>query len=180
VKEELRSRLLTNRGQKLQIGSTNLNVDNPTAAQLGVKFNKGANDTTFAIIDEAQFRTLTQLDASNARALGENTIAANERRQDTIVGTDALLANDWVANAFRAGERTNVLDINGNPVELPHDRYILIDNGRFLTAVRAGQMRHWTEASEVVTFATVPEEVEVPAVGHMLRLEKTLVNPATN
>ena len=85
------------------------------------------------MVDEAQFRTLMEVDARRR----DDRVDANERYQDTIVGTDALLANDWVGNVLQSSDADNTFDINGNPIRLSHEKYILIDNGRFLTALDA-------------------------------------------
>ena len=98
-------------------------------------------------------------------------------RQDTIVGTDALLANRWTANVRFGGDRGNTLDINNNPIDLPHEKYILIDNHGYLTAVRAAKMQYWTQAPEAEPVVEVPEEINVPRVGRRIKFEKTLVKP---
>jgi len=178
---ELVRKLRYNLGQKIQVTSMNLNAGSGEARGLGVNFTTGNNDVTYAVIDEAQLRTLMQLDAANRRALAAgDVVPPNERGQETIIGTDALLANKMVANAAYAGEDVNKLDIKSNPINLEHEKYILIDNGVFLTAVRAGAMRHWTEAPELVAFAEVPETVEVPRVGQLVKFEKSLVDPSDN
>ncbi|MCK4601231.1 MAG: hypothetical protein KAU28_02115, partial [Phycisphaerae bacterium] len=55
--------------------------------------------------------------------------------------------------------------------------YILIDNDGFLTAVRAGQMQHWTQEAEPVVFVRAPQTIDIPRVGQLVKLEKTLVKP---
>lgn len=173
--EALAGDLVLNFGQKIQIGSINLDVAAPQANSLGVGFTAGNNGVNYAVVDEAQFRTLMQLDADNS---ADGRIAVpNTRRQDTIVGTDALLANGWVANASFAQDRRNTIDINGNAIVLPHEKYILVDNGGYLTAVRAGEMQHWTQEAPPIQFAEVPQDIEVPRVGRLVKFEKTLVKP---
>ncbi|HUS47227.1 MAG TPA: hypothetical protein VM098_03850 [Phycisphaerae bacterium] len=178
TESELARKLRFNLGQKVQVSSINLNASSQAAGNLGVRFNTGNNNVTYAVIDEGQFRTLMQLDAANRRYGGREIVVANERGQETIVGTDALLANDSTANATFAGDRGNTLDINDNAINLEHDKYILIDNGTFLTVVRAGQMQYWAESAEPATFAAVPETVDVPRVGQLVKFEKTLVDPS--
>jgi len=161
--------------QGVDVNSVNLNVAAPAANSLGVTFVTGKNGVTYGIIDEAQLRTLVELDT---RLKGKSRLVpANQRFQESIVGTDALLANGMVANVGFAGDRANTLDIADNLIKLPHENYILIDNGSYLTAVRAGAMRHWTERPAPVQFALVPYEVDVPRVGQLVKFEKTLVEP---
>jgi len=171
---EIADKLRYNLGQKIYVNSLNLNTDAAAAGRLGIRFRKGANDVRYAVIDEAQFRTLNSLAADNPIL---KSIAAAQRGQETIVGTDALLANEMVANASYAGDRDNTIDIADNPIRLPHEKYILIDNDDYLTAVRAGAMQHWQEKTRYVQFAEAPQSIDVPPVGRLAKFEKTLVKP---
>jgi hypothetical protein len=170
--DELARKLDLNLGQNVRVNSTDLNVTAAQASSLGVTFNDGANGLKYATADEAQFRTLAEL---SARRLAEN--GDNTRSQFTIVGTDALLSNGMTANVRFAGDRTNTLDIADNDLKLEHERYVLIDNGGTVTAIRADKMQHWTELPSSNPFAVVPQTVDVPRVGQRVKLEKTLVEP---
>ena len=172
---DLSGKLGFNLGQKVQVSSINLDIPAQAANQLGASFQTGNNGVVFTVVDEAQFRTLVELDSRKNRF--GRSVPMNPRGQDTIVGTDALLANAWTANVRFAADRANTIDVNANPISLAHDQYILIDNGTFLTAVRAGEMQHWTERSAPVQLADVPQDIDVPRVGQMVKLEKTLVEP---
>jgi hypothetical protein len=167
------SKLSFNRGQKVDVNSINLNLPGSTAGQLGVRFSTGNNDLRFARVDEATFRTLVELDANT----GRQVVSPNQRFQETIVGTDALVANGMIANVTFAADAGNTLNIVSNPINIEHEDYILIDNGSYLTAVKAGKMQHWTLGPTAVQFAEVPQDVDVPAVGRLVRFEKTLVEP---
>jgi hypothetical protein len=178
TQDELLRKLIRNRGQKVTVNSVNLNADVSSAASLGVQFVAGNNDVKYALIDEAQYRTLVELDARNARA-GKVVADNNGRVQDTIVGTDALLANGWTANVAYAGDRGNTLEVNGNSLAVPHENYVAVDNDGYLTVIRAGQMRHWTERqTELMPLAEVPQTFDAPRVGQMHKFEKSLVKPS--
>ena len=172
--DDIAAKLKLNLAQKIHVNSLNLNVDARAAERLGVRFRKGANDVRYSIIDEAQFRSLNEVAAGNPILTPE---ANASREQETIVGTDALLANRMIANAFFAGDRSNTLDIASNTIELPHEKYVLIDSNGYLTAVRAGAMQHWQEKTEYVRFAEAPQSIDVPRAGRLVKFEKTLVNP---
>jgi hypothetical protein len=172
---DLAGRLLTNLGQKVPVNSTNIDLSAETANSLGIGFRAGANDLSYALVDEAQLRTLRELEAKRS-GLGRN-VAANTRFQETIVGTDVLLASGQTANLTFASERGNTLDVGGNTIALPHEKYVLIDNNGYLTAVRAGEMQHWTEQARRIEFAEVPQDIEVPRVGRLVKFEKTLIKP---
>jgi len=165
--------LAFNLGQKVQVNGINLNVAEGEANGIGVSFSVGNNDLSYAVVDEAQLRTLLELDAAKKRG----RVAANPNAQETIVGTDALLSNDMRANVRFAGDTGNTLDINGNPIQLPHQKYILINNGDYLTAVQANPMQHWTDPLNPFPFAVTAPEIEVPRVGQLAKFEKTLVEP---
>ena len=171
-------KLRSNLGQKVAVNSINLNNDAASAAGLGVQWNKGNNDVNYAVVDEAVLRSLLELDARQ-RQRGA-VVAENGRLQETIVGTDALLANGMIGNMAFAGERSNTLDLNDNTIALPHEKVLLVDNGGYLTAVKAGAMQHWTErlSFETVQFAEVPQAIEPPHEGRLVRLEKRLLEPS--
>ena len=166
-------KLESNLEQKVQVNGINLNVAPGEANGIGVAFNKGKNDLSYAVVDEAQLKTLLELDAAKKRG----RVAANPNAQETIVGTDAWLPNSMRANVRFAGDTGNTLDINGNPIQLAHQSYILINNGSYLTAVQANPMQHWTEAMNPLPFAVTAPEIEVPRVGRLVKFEKALVEP---
>ena len=174
--EELLQKLRFNRGQTVAVNSVNINGSAATAQSLGVTFTTGNNDVRYGLIDEAQFRTLMEIDDRSTRA-GNAVVDNNDRTQDAIVGTDALLANGWTANVTFAGDRGNALDINDNAIAITHDRYVVIDNGSFLTVVRAGQMKHWTEKDTSLQAVEIPQSIEAPREGQLVKFEKSLVKP---
>jgi hypothetical protein len=176
LSQELSGKLLGNLGQKIVVNSRNVDLQATAANALGVRFAAGANGLKYAFVDEAQLRTLREVEAKRPRQA--HRVEPGSRRQEAIVGTHALLANGMVANVAFAGERGNTLDINGNAIALPHEGYVLIDNGGFLTAVRSGQMQHWTEQARAVEFAEVPQDIDVPRVGRLVKLEKSLIRPS--
>jgi len=171
----LSEKLLSNLGQKVGVNSLNINVGAGDAAALGVEFTDGANDTSFAVVDEAQLRTLRDVEAR--RDAREQVVRPNLRFQETIVGTDALLASGQVTNVIFASDGANRLELYGNRIDLPHEKYVLIDNHGYLTAVRAGEMHHWTQPVRPIEFAEVPQDIDVPQVGRLEKFEKTLIRP---
>ena len=59
----LATKLETNLGQKVPVSSMNVFLPADAAAEVGVQFQPGANGVRYAVIDEAQFRTLMELEA---------------------------------------------------------------------------------------------------------------------
>ena len=125
------------------------------------------------MIDEAQFRTLMQVDRRRAQA--GSVVDNNLSGQETIVGTNALLANGMVAKVAYAADKGNTLTVQDNSIHVPHGQYVLIDNGTFLTAVRAEAMRHWTAPRESIVFAEAPQNIDIPRLGPVYRFERTLL-----
>jgi hypothetical protein len=178
---ELGRKLTSNLGQKVAVNSLNIAADPATAARLGVHFQAGKNSVNYAVVDEAQLRTLRELEAAQPAVPGGPAMAGGQTRlQETIVGTDALLAGGQLANVAFAGERGNTLDVADNPIALPHDKYLLLASGGYLTAVKAGAMQHWTETAVRPEFAEVPQDIAVPLVGRLVKFEKTLIKPTDN
>jgi autotransporter-associated beta strand protein len=170
--------LSSNLGQSVVVNSSNIAVTPAEASQLGIQFQQGVNSLRYATVDEAQLRTLRQLEARQAAA--GKAAPTNPRLQNTIVGTEALLSGGQRAYVARALSGSNTFDVAGNPIALPHEKYILLDAGGYITAAKASQMQHWTQpvAKEDVGFADVPQELDVPRVGNLVRFEKTLIRPA--
>ena len=163
-----------NLGQKVPVASVNIAAPARNAQVLGVQFKQGNNNVHYAVVDEAIVSTLRQ----QAAAAGAIGFAPNPTRQEAIVGTEALLSNDLTANVAYAQDAGNRLDILGNPVDVPHEKYVLIDNDGSLTAIRAGAMQHWADPTEFEPLAEIPQTIDIPRVGRMIKFEKTLVDPA--
>ncbi len=174
---ELISKLRYNLDQKVAVHSLNVNADARATAALGVRFRRGSNNVNWAVINEAQFRALVELEAESSRRSG-SVAETNARLQETIVGTDARLSNEMFANLSYAGDKGNVLDISGNAINLAHEGYLLLYAGGHLTVVQAGAMQHWRETPASVGFVEVPQNIEVPRVGRLFRFERTLLKPS--
>ncbi|HPD17503.1 MAG TPA: hypothetical protein PLE19_21410 [Planctomycetota bacterium] len=171
--DDFAEKLAINRAQKVQVNGINLNCTPDEANGLGISFTVGSNGVSFAVVDEAQLRTLLELDAAKKRG----RVAANPNAQETIVGTDAWLPNGMTCNVRFAGEVGNTLDVNGNPIDLLHQQYLVINNGGYLTAVQANPMQHWTEPRNPFPFVVTAQEIAVPRAGRLVKFEKTLVEP---
>jgi len=52
-----------------------------------------------------------------------------------------------------------------------------VDNGTYLTAVKTGAMQHWTQRSAPIAFGEIPQTIEPPRVGRLVRFEKRLLEP---
>ncbi|HET6441941.1 MAG TPA: hypothetical protein VFH53_06140, partial [Phycisphaerae bacterium] len=165
-------RLRANWGQRVAVGSRNVYVAGAKARSAGIEWVEGANGVRYAVIDEGAIRNLMDLEQREGGAP-----AVQEFHQDAVVGTQALVANAAVVDVARAGDIGNTFDYNDNPVEVGHDDYLLVDNGSYVTAIKAGRMQHWSVEADPVRFPGVPAVVVVPAVGYTVKFEKTLLEP---
>ena len=168
-------RLRTNMGQRVSVASRNIFVPGRTAGAVGVQWQTGANSVRYAVINEGQLMGL--LDVEQRRH--ETSAAAASARnayQEAVVGTEALVANGQVVLVERAADTGNTLGYNGNSFQVAHDDYVVVDNGVYLTAVKSGRMQHWATEAAPVRFPGVPAAVVVPAVGHTVKFEKTLLD----
>jgi tetratricopeptide (TPR) repeat protein len=167
-------RLRVNVGQRVPVGSRNVLVPAETAVNAGIQWKSGANGVSYAMANEGQLLALLDLEQ---RAANTGVAAGtNEVRLDAVVGTSALVANGGVVEIARAADKANTLAYNGNTLEVPLDDYLVINNGRYLTAVKTGRMQHWSAEAEPVRFPGVPAAVVVPAVGYTVKFEKTLLD----
>jgi hypothetical protein len=175
--EQLIERLRVNMGQRVPVGSRNILVADRAARAAGIKWQEGANGVTYGLANEGQLLALLDLEQRAANTVGVAPPAA-EVRQETIVGTEAIVANGGTLDIAHAADETNTLSYNGNTLKVAHDDYLVISNGGYLTAIKTGRMQHWTAEVEPVRFPGVPAAVVVPAVGYTVKFEKTLLDPS--
>jgi hypothetical protein len=175
--EQLIERLRVNMGQRVPVGSRNILVTDRAARAAGIKWQEGANGVTYGLANEGQLLALLDLEQRAANTVGVAPPAA-EVRQETIVGTEAIVANGGTLDIAHVADEANTLSYNGNTLKVAHDDYLVISNGGYLTAIKTGRMQHWTAEVEPVQFPGVPAAVVVPAVGYTVKFEKTLLDPS--
>ncbi|MFO7900607.1 MAG: hypothetical protein R6V58_16295 [Planctomycetota bacterium] len=167
--------LQKNWGQKVNVRSFNAYVPEAVAADVGVSWSRGQNDVTYAVVDEGQVRALFDL---YQRFSQQDAFRVNPMDNPSAVGGGTAIANNDLINVLAAGDDRNTVDYNDNRIALPHDKYLLISNGDYITAVRATETRHWTEQAEAARI--VPEvtpRIDLPLVGRVVKFEKTLLQP---
>ena len=174
---EVLDRLRQNLGQRVGVASRNVFVDAGAARAAGIRWETGANNVRYAVINEGQLLAMMDIEQRAPSAAGGAGLV-RDARQEAIVGTDALLANSLPVTVSRAADEANTLTYAGNTLEVAHEDYLLVDNDGFLTAVKSGRMQHWSVETEPVRFPGVPAAVVVPAVGQTLKFEKTLLDPS--
>jgi hypothetical protein len=152
-----------------------LTVPADAPAPLGAG-RQAINGIEYSVLDEGQARTLLQIDARRRRGQADAP-ADNERLQETIVGTDALLANNDTAYLAFAGDADNTLALDGGQIVLPHEKYLVLNDHGRLTIVHAGAMQFWTDPVLDRPVAQVPQDMDVPRVGQLVKFEKSLVEP---
>ncbi|MCX7049276.1 MAG: hypothetical protein NTX50_27795 [Candidatus Sumerlaeota bacterium] len=140
-----------------------------------------ANGRKYAVLDEAQYQTLAQAaqqtDAFDLPA-PEGVPIGRQDKREVIVGTP----NTVVGQQFRLGQSaafSNGLIVDGTQIELPNNRYLAVDNGGYITILKAGAVREWQEKDAAPVTLVAPEpplpEAIFPAVGVAYRFEKTFL-----
>lgn len=169
--EILRERANLNLGQKVDISSVNLAVNASLARGMGVRFSRAEGAIDYAVLDEAQARTLLEIVAARGKRTGEM------RLQETLVGSEALISNQQIVQVRFAGEKDNRIDLNGTSISLPHDATLLLVKNDSMTLVRVGAMQHWSRRPIPVSWITAPQTIELPRTGRRVSFEKTLLEP---
>lgn len=169
--QEIVRALTNNDNLTVPVSSFNNDLTPQAAQKLGIQFQAGANGLTYAIIDQAQYRTLLELQTAAGQA------AADSRRQLTAVTTDALLANGMTGKVVLAQDRSNTLDVVGNSITLPHDARLVLWNGQNMTVVSTGAVQPFTQPITAPEAIEVPLNIDVPRVGQTIQFEKTLLEP---
>jgi hypothetical protein len=141
--------------------------------QLGKRFQTRTKEGQhYAVLDEAEYQTL--LDAERRASGKQGDFAATATERDVIVGS----ANSTAGQAFTlatGGEHYNGLIVNGSTIDLPHNRYLAIDNGDFVTVLHSNRIRDWQDVAEAPTslIPTASQTIEIPQIGKPLHFKKT-------
>jgi hypothetical protein len=167
--------LLANDGQVVTVAGRTLTSDAITNLVEAVDWfsNTTADGKQYAVLDEAQYRTL-----ANASVMASPSTAEQQRDQrDVIVGTPNRVAGQDL-KLESSDDFGNGLQIGGTPIVLPHEQYLVVNNGAELSVIKAGAVRGWQEDAEEVVELEVeaPFEVELPSMGIAFRFEKTLLS----
>lgn len=167
------SNLSENQGNVVSFAGTNfdasvLETDNPVSELFDQQTAAGKR---YAVLDEAQFRTLNNLQttwgAYNADT-GQRVVVPNTPNR--VAGQDFRLE--------KADASFNGISINGTIINLEHDRYLAIDNGGVITILKGSEQHNWQEKVDLLPEllpVDVSPEIIFPAVGNPYRFEKTLL-----
>ncbi len=165
---------LANKGQVVPVAGKTVRLPSVTnMAVIGENFsNATAGGRNYAVLDEAQYRTLVQ----SADALRNNSSASPSEQRQVIVGTTNSVATEDFQIA-RSDADYNDIQIDGTRISLPNDKYLAIDNGDSLSVLKAGEVRDWQDDATEVQLET-PEScsVDLPETGIALRFEKMLLS----
>lgn len=129
----------------------------------------------YAVLDEAQYRALSQ-HGRPADSKGRGTYQWEQDNRDVIVGT----GNRSVGQEFtlaRSGADFNGLMIDDTEIRLPHNKYLVVDNGDYVTVLKGGEVANWQDTDRDIADATptVPYSMNVPNKGIPVRFEKTFL-----
>ena len=129
----------------------------------------------YAVLDEAQYRALSQ-HGRPADAKGRGTYRWEQDNRDVIVGTGNRSAGQEFTLA-RSGADFNGLMIDDTEIRLPHNKYLVVDNGDYVTVLKGGEVANWQATDRDIADATpiVPYSMNVPNKGIPVRFEKTFL-----
>lgn len=164
-----------NLGQKVNVSSYNAFVPESLAKNAGVSWVSGNNHVNYAVVDEGQVRALLEL---SQRLNRKQSSDDNRLSNNAVVGTQTTIANHENIDIEIAGDAGNRFNYQANPVFVPHDKFLLVSNGGYLTVVGATERYHLTERiTPRRIVAEVPPRIDLPLVGQVIRFEKTLLQP---
>jgi len=131
----------------------------------------------YGILDEAQYQTILQLlnTTPGAPALLPDAVP-EAGTTELVVGTEGTAAHQQLKIA-KSGTDYNGIAINGTPVHLPHNTYLLLDNGTYISVLKAGSARNWQTPGKPL-FDLQPEHpfcIDFPNIGIPVLFEKTLL-----
>jgi hypothetical protein len=129
----------------------------------------------YAVLDEAQYRTLAEASEAWRASSGQRRQGGSPGRRDVVVGTTNTAAEEtfYLASSDTDANGIRIADVE---VTLPHDRYLVIDNGDTVSVIKAGETRDWIEQAEPIELdVQTAYRFEIPAVGRPIRFEKVLL-----
>lgn len=131
----------------------------------------------YGVVDEAQYRTILHILDSTPEGTALLPDAVPEAgTAELVVGTEGTAANQRLRIA-KSGTDYNGVSINGTQVHLPHNTYLLIDNGNYISVLKAGSARNWQTPGKPL-LDLQPEQtfcIDFPNIGIPMFFEKTLL-----
>jgi hypothetical protein len=159
----------------VQLASMNIDLSSEQAEELGVAFGQNGS-LRFGQVDEAQFLSLLELEGKSAPSnipgmhAREVAVASNAEKFKLANGTNGRLS--------MAGPFSSLLMEDQSLMALPSEQIVLIDNGSYLTAVKAGPRQARGDVPAAVVFPQAVQRIDIPAIGQRLKFEKALIQPS--
>lgn len=171
---EIVNKFAYNDGNAVNFAGRKMKVDvNHLPVMQGWFTNTAADGRKYAVLDEAQYRTLVYADAN---INGRQAASGNTEARDVIVGTSSTL-NDAPVMLTEADSGGNRIDVNGNEVFLAHDNYYAEVDGDGVSVIKAGTVHYWQEDKGRVNLdVELPHNIEVPRTGRQICFGKTLLS----
>ena len=175
--------LRMNEGKVISTTGKNIALSNASEFPvIGSAFqgNQTAQGTNYAILDDAQLKTLYDLNRGfgdkELQSQLDNDKVKGQQNIDFIVGTRNKIAGLGLTNSYTNIE-TNGFVFQDTEIKVPHDHYLAIDNGDYLTIIKAGQSRNWLERGEI---PLLPQDehlaINLPIIGQAVHFEKTILD----
>jgi hypothetical protein len=145
--------------------------------EAGALSAKTSDGKRYGIVDEAQYQTILQLLNATPGGTAPLPKAVPEAgTSELLVGTEGVTANQRLRIA-KSGADYNGIAVGDTQVHLPHNTYLIIDNGKYISILKTGPARNWqTPAKPLLDLNPErPFSIDFPNVGNPVLFEKTLL-----
>ncbi len=169
---EVVQKLRKNDGQVVTVSGRRIPIEEVSKLQaLKRAFSGRTSDgRAYGILDEAQYRTLIEISNQTTASGIDETVT-----REVAVGTGNEIADEHFRVA-RSGSGWNEFTLGGVRVRTPHDRYFAIDNGDYVSVIKAGETHIWTEQNKALASMKADVfRIEIPKIGVFFKFAKTLL-----
>ncbi len=161
-----------NAGNVVPVSGAKLILTNASSIPvLGTNFsNRTADGRSYALLDEAEYTTLLQ-------SGGQAAQPKSPEQRKVIVGTLNRIANEDL-KISRSDANWNGILVGGTEITLAHDKYLVVDNGAYVSVLKAGEVANWQDHQEASVKIDTSDDyrVELPELGTAFLFEKVLLS----
>ncbi|MFC1497077.1 hypothetical protein ACFLS1_01205 [Verrucomicrobiota bacterium] len=167
-------KIADNRGNAVSVAGNTIDLDVNNVPVVNNWFsNTTATGKKYAILDEAQYRTIVQ---ANAALSGESLDSERMEKKEVILGTPNGV-NGINFTLSDADNDANGLLIEGSEINISHDQYYAVADGKKVSVLKAGELHNWQEeGSDINMEVSIPYKLDIPQAGVRVCFEKTLLS----
>jgi len=167
-------KFVSNDGRVVPVAGRKINASLKNIPAMNSWFSgKTADGRRYAVLDEAQYRTLAQAAAAMSAGAGQETPRTEQR--NTIVGT----SNSFAEQAFKlvsAEADNNTIEIGGSDIILARGQYLALDCGNHVSVIKVGEVHGWQDEVQVLSMdVSESYRISMPETGTPVYFEKILL-----